>query len=87
MATSTSMPLLSSSVLRTAMPVDFRAQIRARLARLNLKKYWLAEQLNGQVTRSAIYNYLREDKRRSEIGADKLEMILNVLEDAEKKQK
>jgi hypothetical protein len=68
----------------TAVPVDFRAQIRERLAKLDVKTYWLAEQLNGKVTRSAIYGYLRKSKP-SEIGADKLEAILNLLEQAERK--
>jgi hypothetical protein len=68
------------------VPVDFRSQIRQRLDRMKLTKYWLAEQLNGKVTRSAIYNYLRE-KSPSEIGADKLEAMLNVLEETERQQK
>jgi hypothetical protein len=70
---------------KTAVPVDFRAQIRARLKMLGESTYWLAELLNGKVTRSAIYNYLRK-KSPSEIGADKLEAILNALEEAERKR-
>jgi hypothetical protein len=70
---------------RDPMPVDFRAQIRQRLKKLDRTVYWLAEELKSKVTRSAIYGYLREDKP-SEIGADKLEKILNLLEEAESKR-
>jgi hypothetical protein len=68
------------------VPVDFRADIRSRLQRLGKSTYWLAESLVGEVTRSSIYSYLRE-KHPTEIGADKLEAMLNVLEEEERKRK
>lgn len=64
------------------MPVNFRKDIRERLKRLDKSIYWLASITRGKVNRSAIYNYLRT-KAPAEMGADKLEIVLNALAEAE----
>lgn len=73
---------------RQRKPVpDFRSDIRRRLAALGVNPHWLAQQLKGQrVSQASIYNYLREESP-SEIGADKLEKMLTVIEEEERRRK
>jgi hypothetical protein len=65
------------------MATDFRKQIKARLAKLGLTKYWLAKKMNAQ---NAIYAYLRE-KSPAEVRSDRLEKIFDLLDAEERRQK
>lgn len=71
------------------VPIDFRKLIRDRLKKLDKSRYWLAEQLDGNPSESAIYSYLNEKlnaKRTSDIGSESLARILDVLDAEEKRQ-
>jgi hypothetical protein len=71
------------------VPTDFRKQINDRLKKLGKSRYWLAEQVDGMPSESAIYSYLNAKpnaKRTSDMGSENLARLLDVLDAEEKRQ-
>lgn len=66
---------------------DFRKLITERLAKLGKSRYWLAQQLGGTPSESAIYDYLNpRSKKRTDMGGDYIARILDALDAEEKRQ-
>ena len=73
---------------RCRVPTDFRKQIAERLAKLGKSRYWLAQQVGGTPSESAIYDYLNpKSKRKTDMGGDYIGRIIDVLDAEEKRHR
>jgi hypothetical protein len=59
---------------------DIRQIISDRLHQLGKSKYWLAEQLEGKVSRASVYNLLNAKKPSKNISVQALAHIFQALD-------
>lgn len=62
--------------MATRKNTDFRKIITAELARQKRNRYWLAQEVAGDVSQTALYAYLRGE---SSISADSVLVVLDAL--------